>query len=123
MGNDTPPQPTTTFEWVWETTETTFQKGTDLSAAQQEDLLEAFNEMQRDLGEITLEDLQNWAKGLEPSRWLGPIDTLLDEGNTAMRWLQQHDQGNSINAILSQEAALMENQERELSSIAGADLG
>ena len=70
-----------------------------------------------------LEDLQNWAKGLEPSRWLGPIDTLLDEGNTAMRWLQQHDQGNSINAILSQEAALMENQERELSSIAGADLG
>ena len=47
----------------------------------------------------------------------------MDEGNTAMRWLQQHDQGNSINAILSQEAALMENQERELSSIAGADLG
>ena len=64
MGNDTPPQPTTTFEWVWETSETTFQKGTDLSAAQQEDLLEAFNEMQRDrCGEITLEDLQNWPSG------------------------------------------------------------
>ena len=70
-----------------------------------------------------LEDLQHWAKGLEPSRWLEPIETLLEEGNTAMRWLRQHDQGQSINAILRQEAALMESQERELSSITGADLG
>ena len=70
-----------------------------------------------------LEGLQHWAKGLEPSRWLEHIETLLEEGNTAMRWLRQHDQGQSINAILSQEAALMESQERELSSITGADLG
>ncbi|RCL54359.1 MAG: glutamate--cysteine ligase [Synechococcus sp. MED-G71] len=70
-----------------------------------------------------LQQLKDWGQGLEPCRWLEPIEALLDRGNTAMRWLQQHAQGESISSILSREATLMQSQEQALSSTAGADLG
>ena len=54
--------PNTPIEWQWETIKTEFQKGSDLTALQQEDLLQTYTKAHdARCGRITLEDIQTWS--------------------------------------------------------------
>ena len=54
--------PNTPIEWQWETIKTEFKKGSDLTALQQQDLLQTYTEAHDSrCGRITLEDIQTWS--------------------------------------------------------------
>ena len=46
--------------------------------------------------------------------WLDRLPALLERGNTAMQWLQRHQSGESISAILSSEITAMAALEQDL---------
>jgi predicted glutamate--cysteine ligase len=46
--------------------------------------------------------------------FLSPLKKILRQGNTAMQWLQLHENGTDIRGILQQEMQIMEQQERDL---------
>ncbi|TGG90938.1 MAG: glutamate--cysteine ligase [Aphanocapsa feldmannii 277cV] len=48
-------------------------------------------------------------------RWLAPLDKLLSQGNTAMRWLALHRSGQSVAAIIVDATAAMVRQEEQQS--------
>ena len=74
-----------------------------------------------------LNDLQRWGQGHSAHAWLSPLEGLLERGNTAMRWVQRHRNGESISTILQTEIATMEREEQLLwsrcSGSAQGDLG
>jgi len=57
--------------------------------------------------------------GLIP--WLEPLRAVLERGNQAMRWLERHQAGDSISAILASECTAMASQEAPLSPAAPGD--
>ena len=74
-----------------------------------------------------LNELQRWGQGHSAHAWLSPLEGLLERGNTAMRWVQRHRNGESISTILQTEIATMEREEQLLwsrcSGSAQGDLG
>lgn len=74
-----------------------------------------------------LNELQSWGQGHSAHAWLSPLEGLLESGNTAMRWVQRHRNGESISTILQTEIAAMEREEQLLwsrcSGSAQGDLG
>lgn len=74
-----------------------------------------------------LNELQSWGQGHSAHAWLSPLEGLLERGNTAMRWVQRHRNGESISTILKTEIAAMEREEQLLwsrcSGSAQGDLG
>ena len=74
-----------------------------------------------------LNELQHWGQGHSAHAWLSPLEGLLERGNTAMRWVQRHRNGESISTILQTEIAAMEREEQLLwsrcSGSAQGDLG
>ena len=74
-----------------------------------------------------LNELQRWGQGHSAHAWLSPLEGLLERGNTAMRWMQRHRNGESISTILQTEIATMEREEQLLwsrcSGSAQGDLG
>ena len=74
-----------------------------------------------------LNELQSWGQGHSAHAWLSPLEGLLERGNTAMRWVQRHRNGESISTILQTEIAAMEREEQLLwsrcSGSAQGDLG
>ena len=74
-----------------------------------------------------LNELQSWGQGHSAHAWLSPLEGLLERGNTAMRWVQRHRNGESISTILQTEIATMEREEQLLwsrcSGSAQGDLG
>ena len=45
---------------------------------------------------------------------IAPLHTILEQGNQAMRWLQRHQQGEAIAAIVASDAALLALREQAL---------
>jgi predicted glutamate--cysteine ligase len=56
------------------------------------------------------------ARELGLSEALAPLHGLLDQGNTAMRWLERHRRGESVAAILAGATAALEERERALTA-------
>ena len=61
-----------------------------------------------------LQDLKAWGDEQPAMAWLDRLPALLERGNTAMQWLQRHQSGESISAILSADIAAMEALEQDL---------
>ena len=61
-----------------------------------------------------LQDLKAWGNEQPALAWLDRLPALLERGNTAMQWLQRHQSGESISAILSADIAAMEALEQDL---------
>jgi predicted glutamate--cysteine ligase len=64
--------------------------------------------------EEQLQQLDDWAADCQARAWLSPLGKLLEQGNSAMRWLARHASGESIASILTNEASAMVNQEQIL---------
>lgn len=62
----------------------------------------------------TLEDLMPLAAAHQLEGVIAPLHTILDQGNQAMRWLQRHQQGEAIAAIVASDAALLALREQAL---------
>lgn len=60
-----------------------------------------------------LESMAPLAEELELTERLMPLQTVLEQGNQAMRWLGRHRAGESISAILATEVTTMDSQERD----------
>jgi predicted glutamate--cysteine ligase len=71
--------------------------------------------------ERELEAMAPLAKELGLTAALTPLLPLLTDGNQAMRWRQRHHQGESIAAIISSEAAAMQQQEDRLEAWLATD--
>ena len=61
-----------------------------------------------------IQDLKAWGDEQPAMTWLDRLPALLERGNTAMQWLQRHQSGESISAILSADIAAMEALEQDL---------
>ena len=59
-------------------------------------------------------DLKGWGGQQPAMAWLDRLPALLERGNTAMQWLQRHQSGESISAILSSEITAMAALEQDL---------
>ena len=61
-----------------------------------------------------LDDLKGWGHQQPAMAWLDRLPALLEQGNTAMQWLQRHHGGESIREIVSSDAAAMAALEQDL---------
>ncbi|MFM1811447.1 MAG: glutamate--cysteine ligase [Cyanobacteriota bacterium] len=62
----------------------------------------------------TLEELMPLAKAHQLEAVIAPLQAILDQGNQAMRWLQRHQQGEPIAAIVASDAAALALREQAL---------
>lgn len=62
----------------------------------------------------TLEELMPLAAAHQLEGVIAPLHTILEQGNQAMRWLQRHQQGEAIAAIVASDAALLALREQAL---------
>ncbi len=69
-----------------------------------------------------LEEVNPLAIEMGISEKLSPINTILDKGNQAMKWLQEYSEGSSVQAVLQKSIAEMDAEEN-LPSKAEAILG
>ncbi len=65
----------------------------------------------RDWISALLEEVKPLAKDLDMVQQLFPLQSVLDQGNQAMQWLDSHLGGQSVNAVLQQTIAQMQVQE------------
>ena len=70
--------------------------------------------------EASLTELQPLALELGLAERLTPLQQVLQHGNQAMRWLEQHRAGTSISAILREEASAMAEAETQLTAALAA---
>ena len=59
-----------------------------------------------------IDQLTPLAESLQVSAYLKPLDSLLVDGNQAMRWEAAHGQGQSIENLLQEGIQRMEEEER-----------
>jgi predicted glutamate--cysteine ligase len=62
----------------------------------------------------TLEELMPLAAAHQLEGVIAPLHGILDQGNQAMRWLQRHQQGEAIAAIVASDAAVLALREQAL---------
>ena len=62
----------------------------------------------------SLDHVQGLAESSGLEAWLQPLHGILKRGNSSMRWLRSHGEGEPIHAIVKREAASLESREREL---------
>ncbi len=75
----------------------------------------------RDWIAAALERMAPLARELELEATLEPLHVLLQQGNTAMQWLERHGRGESIAAIVASDAAALERQEASLAAALATD--
>ena len=75
----------------------------------------------RDWIAAALERMAPLARELELEATLKPLHLLLQEGNTAMQWLERHGRGEAIAAIVASDAAALERQEASLAAALATD--
>lgn len=71
--------------------------------------------------EHQLDELAPLAAELGLSSALAPLQGLLEQGNTAMRWLEQHRRGEPIAAIVASAAAALAEREDQLTAWLATD--
>ena len=69
----------------------------------------------------SLEQMAPLAQELELEATLQPLHTLVQNGNTAMQWLERHARGESIASIVATDAAALEQQEALLAAALATD--
>ena len=75
----------------------------------------------RDWIAAELEALAPLARSLELDPWLAPLQTVLQQGNQAMQWLEAHRQGASVASLVAAGATAMERCEADLAAARCAD--
>jgi predicted glutamate--cysteine ligase len=73
----------------------------------------------RDWIQSLLVDLEDSGGQEGPGALMLPLQQVLQEGNQAMRWLNRHQQGEAIGAILSEEVRMMAEREQQLAEAIG----
>ena len=58
--------------------------------------------------------MSQWGQQQSALTWLERLPRLLQQGNTAMQWIERHRHGESISAILRADAQAMARQEEHL---------
>ena len=69
----------------------------------------------------SLEQMTPLARELDLGATLQPLHTLLQNGNTAMQWLERHARGEAIASIVATDAAALEQQEARLAAALATD--
>ena len=68
-----------------------------------------------------LEGMAPLAQELGLDRWLAPLQTVLQHGNQAQRWLESHAGGMAVGALIAEGAREMERSELQLTELLATD--